>query len=34
MRLHDVIQQMNGQVVENDEQLRRMLKGYAGGAGR
>jgi serine protease Do len=26
MRLHDVIQQMNGQVVENDDQLRRMLK--------
>jgi serine protease Do len=26
MRLHDVILQMNGQLVENDEQLRRMLK--------
>jgi serine protease Do len=26
MRLHDVILQMNGQVVENDDQLRRMLK--------
>jgi S1-C subfamily serine protease len=26
MRLHDVILQMNGQLVENDDQLRRMLK--------
>jgi S1-C subfamily serine protease len=26
MRLRDVILQMNGQVVENDDQLRRMLK--------
>jgi serine protease Do len=26
MRLHDVILQMNGQLVENDEQLRRILK--------
>jgi len=26
MRVHDVILQMNGQMVENDEQLRRMLK--------
>ena len=26
MRLHDVILQMNGQIVEHDEQLRRMLK--------
>ena len=26
MRLHDVILQMNGQMVENEEQLRRMLK--------
>jgi S1-C subfamily serine protease len=26
MRLHDVILQMNGQRVENDDQLRRMLK--------
>jgi S1-C subfamily serine protease len=26
MRLHDVILQMNGQVVENEDQLRRMLK--------
>jgi serine protease Do len=26
MRLHDVILQMNGQMVENDDQLRRMLK--------
>jgi serine protease Do len=26
MRLRDVILQMNGQVVDNDEQLRRMLK--------
>jgi serine protease Do len=26
MRLHDVILQMNGQLVDNDDQLRRMLK--------
>jgi S1-C subfamily serine protease len=26
MRMHDVILQMNGQVVENEDQLRRMLK--------
>jgi len=26
MRLRDVILQMNGQIVENDEQMRRMLK--------
>jgi serine protease Do len=26
MRLHDVIQQMNGQAVEGEDQLRRMLK--------
>ena len=26
MRLHDVILQMNGQMVESDEQLRRMLR--------
>jgi C-terminal processing protease CtpA/Prc len=26
MRMHDVILQMNGQLVENDDQLRRMLK--------
>ena len=26
MRMHDVILQMNGQVVESEEQLRRMLK--------
>ena len=26
MRLRDVILQMNGQIVENDEQIRRMLK--------
>src|ERR1700738_1246921 len=31
MRLRDVILQMNGQVVENEEQLRRMLKGMPGG---
>ena len=26
MRMHDVILQMNGQVVENEDQLRRMLR--------
>jgi C-terminal processing protease CtpA/Prc len=26
MRMHDVILQMNGQVVENEEQLRKMLR--------
>ena len=31
MRMHDVILQMNGQVVENEDQLRRMLRDMAVG---
>jgi serine protease Do len=31
MKMHDVILQMNGQVIENEEQLRRMLRDVAVG---